>query len=246
MGKKLFVVSDVHGHYTELIKALHLAGFDGENGDHIFLSCGDLFDRGQENPLVYDFVKGLQHKILIRGNHEDMLCRILKRGSLAEHEIKNKTNITVEQLLGDGAADANGCFDTTAHSQKIREILAFVDSMINYYETESYVFTHGWLPIDIVGRRAYIREHWREASEAEWEEARWLEWQQLYAVGAVLAGKTIVCGHRPARLAGAFDPLREPDCSEPFYGDGMIAIDAGTVQSGRVNVLVIEDHMLSV
>ena len=79
MGKILFAVSDIHGHYTALMNALGVAGFDENNENHIFVSCGDLFDRGRENAEVYDFVKKLQRKILIKGNHEDGLVRILKR-----------------------------------------------------------------------------------------------------------------------------------------------------------------------
>ena len=31
MSTKLFVTADVHGHYTELMKALNEAGFDEDN-----------------------------------------------------------------------------------------------------------------------------------------------------------------------------------------------------------------------
>ena len=55
---------------------------------------------------------------------------------------------------------------------------------------------------------------------------------------AFLAGRTIVCGHRPAYMGYYFDPTRANDCNEIFYGQGMIALDAHTVRSGRVNVLV--------
>ena len=41
-------------------------------------------------------------------------------------------------------------------------------------------------------------------------------------------------------MGSMFDSFREFDFSEPFFGKGMIAIDAGTVRSGRVNVLVIK------
>ena len=37
MSKKLFVVSDVHGHYAELMKALDGVGFDANNENHIFV-----------------------------------------------------------------------------------------------------------------------------------------------------------------------------------------------------------------
>ena len=46
--KKYFVVSDVHGFYDEMKKALDNAGFDIANPDHIFVSCGDLLDRGRQ------------------------------------------------------------------------------------------------------------------------------------------------------------------------------------------------------
>lgn len=241
MENKLFVVSDVHGHYTELIKALDDVGFEPENEKHIFVCCGDLFDRGEENLQVYNFVKGLPRKILIKGNHEDILFHALKQGKITDLEKRNGTDITIMQLLGEGAVDANGNFDISKYASPIGDIKAFIKAMSDFHETQRYVFVHGWLPITVDGRRPHINQSWRTDGASEWEEARWLEWQQLYSVGTTLEGKTIVCGHRPARLGYMFDCLREPDCSEPFYGDGMIAIDAGTVRSRRVNVLVLEN-----
>lgn len=242
MTKKLFAVSDVHGHYTELMHALDDVGFDGKNENHIFVSCGDLFDRGGENHRVYDFVRGLPRKVLIRGNHEDMLRQVLKRGYLVKMNVYNGTDITAEQMLGEESVDANGRFDVEAHAAKIKELITFIDTMLNYYETEQYVFTHGWLPIVFEGRRPYVDPAWRNATASAWKEAHLLEWQQLYDVRAMLEGKTIVCGHRSAMLGHMFDLSRKLDCNEPFYGEGMIAIDAGTVRSGRVNVLVVEDR----
>lgn len=243
MGIKLFVVADIHGHYSKLMVALNNVDFNSKDNEHIFVSCGDMFDRGKENLLVYNFVKGLPRKILIKGNHEDMLCNALKRGYITDVERENETDITISELLGENAIDKEGYFDREAHAAKICEMTDFVESMLNYYEKDRYVFTHGWLPIVFDGRYPKINSSWRDASKEDWEEARLLEWQQLYSVNAILDGKTIVCGHRPARLGYMFDSLREPDCSEPFYGNGMIAIDGGTVRSGRVNVLVIEEHI---
>lgn len=242
MSRKLFVVSDIHGHFTELTDALEGVGFDANNEDHVFVSCGDLFDRGEENLRVYDFVRGLRQKILIKGNHEDMLCAVLRQGVLTQTEKDNGMDITVKQLLGERAVDADGRIDVTEHAERIGEITDFIDSMLDYYETERFVFIHGWLPIEFDGWRPHVGEFWRDATREEWVDAHELEWQQLYNVGAVLDGKTIVCGHRPSSMGYMFDSLRDVDCSEPFYGKGMIAIDAWTVRSGRVNVLVVEDH----
>ena len=240
MKKTIFAVSDIHGHYTELMEALADAGFDENNEAHIFLSCGDLFDRGRENLRVYEFVKGLKRKILLRGNHEDMLADILRRGYLIRPDYENEMNITVRELLGEGAVDADGHFDGAAHATRIAEVLALIDSMGDYYEAGAYVFTHGWLPIVFEGRTPRVDPDWRQASAEAWLEAHLLEWQQLYSVRATLEGRTIVCGHRPSRLGYTFDPMREPDCCTPFAGEGLIVIDAGTVRSGRVHVLTVE------
>ena len=43
--KKIFAVSDIHGFYTQLREALDKAGFDSENENHLFVCCGDCFDK---------------------------------------------------------------------------------------------------------------------------------------------------------------------------------------------------------
>ena len=41
-----FVVSDVHSFYDEMMIALKEKKFNINNDNHIFVSCGDLLDRG--------------------------------------------------------------------------------------------------------------------------------------------------------------------------------------------------------
>ena len=78
-SKKMFVVSDVHGHYTLLREALDRAGFDKDNEDHLLICCGDYFDRGNENVEVLRFFERLQHKVLLRGNHGPTVETIANR-----------------------------------------------------------------------------------------------------------------------------------------------------------------------
>ena len=126
MRKKLFIVSDVHGHYQELMAALKNVGYDAENEAHIFVSCGDLFDRGTENDKVYEFVKGLKRKILIKGNHEDILFRVLIGRRMTDDALANGTDITVAQLFGKDSVDGNGHFDKDSNKEKTEEMLAFL------------------------------------------------------------------------------------------------------------------------
>ena len=237
MSKKLFVVSDVHGYFTALSDALASAGFDSANEEHIFVSCGDLFDRGTENRRIYDFVRSLERKILIRGNHEEMLREILINGKLEVHNIHNGTDITVKELFGAKSIDNMGNVDLSDR-ERIDEIVEFIDSMTDYYEAGEYIFTHGWVPI-VLDKYFYptVDPDWRNADEASWHDARWTGWWQPYGKGAVIEGKTIVCGHRPARMGRNFDESRDPYCDDPFFGNGLIAIDTYTVKSGKVSVL---------
>ena len=239
-GQTLFVVSDVHGFYSEMMAALELAGFDKSCEGHTFVSCGDLFDRGSENGQVYAFVKSLPRKVLIRGNHEDFLQDILERGSLLDMDVENGTDITVEQLLGESVLDAWGNLDREACAEEICELAAFLDSMVHYYEAGEYIFTHGWLPTVFEERYPRVDPNWRNASASDWRWAHLSEWQQYYGARAILDGRTIVCGHRPSYMGYYFDPMRANDCNEIFFGQGMIALDANAVRSGRVNVLVVE------
>ena len=190
--KTLFVVSDIHGHYTEMKKALESAGFREDDNGHVFVSCGDLFDRGTENQSVYAFVKRLKNKILLRGNHEDMLLDILCRGYLTSSDMENEADKTVSALLGKNAVDEGGRFDRELHAEKIADLTAFIEEMSDYYETETHVLSHGWLPIVFEGRYPTVDPHWRAACAEDWRLAHEQDWQHQGGEDCMLPG-----GHLP-------------------------------------------------
>jgi serine/threonine protein phosphatase 1 len=80
--KKYFCVADVHSFYDEMICALNKAGYDKNNPDHIFVSCGDLFDRGPQAREMLEFVNSIpnERKILIMGNHEILMRQMIWNG----------------------------------------------------------------------------------------------------------------------------------------------------------------------
>lgn len=84
-----FVVGDIHGHYTRLMKKLESIGFDS-SVDRLF-SVGDLVDRGHENEKVVCLIDNKWFSA-VRGNHEDMLIESFKnagRGTQAEIHFMN-------------------------------------------------------------------------------------------------------------------------------------------------------------
>ena len=243
-NKTLFVVSDIHGHYSLMKKALDDAGFEENNEDHIFICCGDLFDRGHENRRVYDFVRRLEHKVLIRGNHDDSLVEILTDKKANIYDLYNGMDITLEEFFGADSIGSYGELTLPKYGKMAGKLCSLIDGMVDYYETEHYVFVHGWIPTDPYEKPPRLVKDWRNADRRAWHSARFSEWIALYGTSAMLPRKTIVCGHRPTRLGYRVDESRAPTDSSIFFGEGMIAIDAGTVRSGRVNILVLNDRCL--
>ena len=245
MKKKLFVTTDIHGHATEFKDALKEAGFDRNNDDHVLVVCGDYFDRGTENRAGYTYIDGLKNKILIKGNHEYNLETVLLNGKLSITDHMNGMERTVKEFFrGDYIPEFNFIY-TDETTDGYKDLTGFLGEMRDYFETESYVFTHGWLPLDSErpSLNANVRPDWRYVTPNEWRAATWTEWQDAYLYRILLDGKTVVVGHRTTEYGSRFDPKREKRCSLPFYGEGMIALDALTVVSKRVNVIVIDEDI---
>ena len=230
-------MSDIHGCATALISSLSEAGFDPKNPNHLLIVIGDLFDRGTENRRVLEYLSGIKNKILIRGNHEDILMQTLTTSRVDRLQMINGTLST----LGEFFTYYNGesLLDTIESSQRrVADMLVdLIESMYDYFETDGYIFTHGWITEDA------NENDFRYADSSKWQRARWLRWHNLYPNFTIPDGKTIVVGHTPCYYASMFDKTRSDyDCSI-FYGNGLVAIDGAAVSKGRVNVFVTEDEL---
>lgn len=237
--KKLFVVSDVHGHCTLLKEALDRVGFDKDKEEHLLICCGDYFDRGSENMQVLKFFERLKHKVLLRGNHEDMLLKLFRTGKVLPHHYINGTMRTLEDFFGKYFIDpADDSIDFSGKTRIVDRLCEFIEETVDYYETDHYVFVHGWLP-----ENAETPEDRQKASPGDWEKARWVKWNERYVGLRPLPDKTLVCGHLPTFYANGLDPHRGKNCCDIFHGNGLIAIDAGTADTKQVNVLVLEEDI---
>ena len=120
-----------------------------------------------------------------------------------------------------------------------------IPSMVDYFETEKYIFVHGWIPCIAEPVFGGIPE-WREASEDAWNLARWINGMAAAKAGIVEENKTIVCGHwhssyGHSNFEGRGSEFGEDADFTPYYGNGIIALDACTARSKMVNVIVVED-----
>lgn len=246
MGRKvrLFVFSDVHGHADALRSALIFAGYDARNRNHILVDCGDNFDRGPQNAAVYCMLRRMvRRSVLLCGNHEEMLADLLSGGTDFGRYEANGVLQTASELLGMPQEQLIRYPERTARMLRARRIVRRIGRMREFFETKRYVFVHGWLPtvLDKSGMRR-IPDDWRAAPPEVWAHARWDSWVDAWEKGLVLPDKTVVCGHR--ECAQGHRRFHGAASDAPFHDAGVIAIDACTVRSGLVNVLVLEDELL--
>ena len=253
---KFFAVSDVHGYFDEFKKAIDEAGFDENNPEHWIIVAGDCFDRGSQPVELMNYLNSHDRVILVRGNHEDLIEECCNRGFAYSHDISNGTFDTIGDF---GAVDKSTSFNECCVNT-MEKVGPFLDKMVNYFETKNYIFVHGWIPVkcndDLPKHYTRARDFeynpdWRSANKGEWEQARWLNGIRMASAGLIDPDKTIVCGHwhcsyghhlKSVKTTGNWiSEFGEDAIFDPFYDNGIIAIDGCTAHTGKVNCIVIED-----
>ena len=255
---RYYAVSDVHGNYTLLRKILDKIGFFNDKKPHKLLMNGDLLDRGQEANQLIDFMIDLMRKdmlIFVLGNHEELLIQCLQelaRGSVSEHHYLNGTWNTLLQISemneDEAYANPNELIRRVIDSPLYKQLLTIC---VDYYETPNYIFTHGWIPCFTQGYGPYVKytynHDWRNADIDSWRRARWHNGMELACKHHVVEpDKTIVCGHWNTSFGHARINKHGTEWGadanfSPFYADGIIAIDAATYYSKKINCIIIDD-----
>lgn len=252
---KFFVASDIHSYFSLYKKALDAAGYDAENPNHWLIVCGDYFDRGPEPLATLDFFEHSPRSILIKGNHEDLFEDLCNRGYWCEHDVHNGTIPTVLAFGQKNPKNIEQFESAVVPAQE--KVKPLFNKLIPYFETENYIFVHGWIPCKAdnlppwyAKHRTYIYDaEWRDSHESSWKEARWINGMDAWSQGAKECGKTIVCGHWHTSWGHAYlhnyrSEFGKDAIFTPFKDDGILAIDACTAYSERVNIVVIEDEFI--
>ena len=89
-------------------------------------------------------------------------------------------------------------------------------------------------------------KNWREALPSAWKSARWINGIDAAHSGVIETNKTIICGHwhcsyGHAKIDGKGTEFGKDANFSPYKAKGVLAIDACTAVSKKVNVVVIED-----
>lgn len=177
MKMKYFICSDIHSYYDEWMQSLKSVGFDIENKSNVLIVLGDLFDRGDKSREVYKFVKSVpkSRRILIKGNHEDLLLQCLQKEFPESFDFHNGTvktichlsNVSKEDydLLKWGNDLSEYAINDSWAKLEIKPIINIWksirnkfnnssivkwlkgDEWLNYYETDKYIMTHAFIPL---------------------------------------------------------------------------------------------------
>ena len=263
--KKLFVVSDVHGHYHEMIDALEQAGFDENNENHLLISCGDEFDRGEHSLAVYTYLRRLESinkAIVLKGNHSIFMIDYLSGKNISPFNyLYNGTRETLADflmqtrpfetwcVLGGLTEPTYGDFATwiTAAKLDLKEwspdLLEWLETRPYYFETKNHIFTHG--AIDGQCEDWHFPKKDYKGRFMDWDACMWDD-GSFFGSEIKNTDKTVVIGHfGTAHLRSMYGIESEDPHSILKREDGrVIAIDATTKLSKRVNVLVIEDDLM--
>lgn len=255
--RKLFVASDIHGYFNQWQAALHSAGWEEDNESHVLVVLGDLLDRGPQPLECLNFVNSLPscRKILVRGNHEDLMEEAIARREFRLHDWQNGTVATAFQLTR-----GKNEIDVLDAMRRHEVYNTYIASLVDFYENNNYIFCHGWIPCERNDPNTYhardisytFLPNWREG---DWKTARWINGMDAWAQGIRVAGKTVVCGHWHTSWGHhhlhndspewdnkfSTNPTHRKANFSPFVDEGILAIDACTAASGKVNVVVLEE-----
>lgn len=123
--------------------------------------------------------------------------------------------------------------------------------MLNYFETDHYIFVNGWIACKATGyggQASFFKymPNWRKAESIDWDFVRWYNGMDAAQMGVIEPNKTIVCRHwhssyGHAKFEGKSEEWGSSADFSPYYGNGIIAIDACTAVSGEINCIIFED-----
>lgn len=252
--KQIFAISDVHGFANEMIDALHEAGFEENNSNHLLISCGDELDRGKQPLETIQYLDSLNNAILIKGNHTWLFQELCDKNYPEEYDWDNGT---VDSVLALGHYKYGDSFAQCALRAYITTY-NFFQKFVHYYQTKNYTFVHSFVPLIIEddlpmyytkNRKFKWNRNWEKASDSEWEKASWGNPFELAEQFWIDQPTTLVFGHWGTENKWAEVEGRTPFKgsfinNDIFYGNNYIGLDTTTSISRKVNVLKIEDELL--
>ncbi len=187
-----------------------------------------------------------ERKLCVIGNHEILMELMIRRGRPDAVDTYNGIVNTAIDITEEGEG-----IEDLKHNTYWNE---YKKCWHWYYKMSDYIFVHGWIPCFHNTERftsEYYRYNpdWRKSSIEELYDLTYFNGMELWSKGIREPGKTIFCGHINTSWGhynlhhkGAESPADRKAISDPFIDEGIVALDASTPNSGKVNVYVLESN----
>ena len=250
---RYFVFADPHGNYEALLTAITEIGYDASNPQHQLIGCGDYFGRAAQSNSdcvnIWRYLTSPHHAnkpICIRGNHESILIDAIERRQLTETDIYNGEHNTFASFLRRYPNQIKRDFYLQFDAAKVMVNLGFLDwlkSLPWYFETEHYIFTHGFVPMMYFTRGVELSDF----DDWSWARASWAKTPddiKTLDLINIKSHKTIVFGHWRAKELNERFVGKWEEVDGDIYVDKerkLIGLDATTVLSYKVGSIVVED-----
>ena len=250
---KYFVFADPHGNYDALLSALNENGYDKTNPNHQLVGLGDYFGRAAQSNSdcvnIWRYLKSGKHvnrPICLRGNHESILIEAIHRRGLTETDILNGEHNTFASFAGVYPSQIEYDYQRQFEVCKTMYNCGFVDWLETlpwYFETEHYIFTHGFVPLQWFGKKWGLDK----LGDWEWNSASWAivpDYIRTLDNTHIKVDKTVVFGHwRAKELNEKFLGKWEPEDGNIYVDEErkLIGLDCTTVLSHKVGCVVLED-----
>ena len=224
----IYVMSDIHGHYSEFRKMLEEIHF---NENDILYIIGDLMDRGKENLKVIDFVMSHKNIEVIKGNHEDLLLKSYRGND-------KRWNFSCWQY--NGGVETLREIDNIS-KEKLEEYLRYIESLPFYKWIElnekKYLLVHA-------GLEFYENEDLEKTIENQEENALWI--RNDFLNSEVETPYIIIFGHTPTvsivhRCTLEKEQFKAGMYSKMIKWKNKIAIDCGCARDLQLGCLRLDD-----
>lgn len=227
-----YIMSDIHGHYTEFIKLLKMIEFS--EYDHLYI-LGDIMDRGTENLDILEYVIAHANVHLLMGNHEDMLLNTYRNKSQLDRKyykalwIQNGEDTTAMEL--DSLQNKN-CEKFEKYLDYLSELPLYKFITVN---NEKYLLVHAGIYLN------------RDIKSQTRDDMLWIREDFLNNQNTANLDFSIIAGHTPTiYLQQCISHLDQNQKLKAFESkivkfDKKIEIDCGAAYGNYLGCLRLDD-----